>query len=63
MRKICISLSKGGVAKSTSAVSIAHGLSQLRPEEDQRHGTDDKQHAQVKVRHEIPLVLEKMLVV
>lgn len=27
MRKICISLSKGGVAKSTSAVSIAHGLS------------------------------------
>jgi chromosome partitioning protein len=26
MRKICISLSKGGVAKSTSAVSIAHGL-------------------------------------
>jgi chromosome partitioning protein len=27
MRKICISLSKGGVAKSTTAVSIAHGLS------------------------------------
>jgi chromosome partitioning protein len=27
MRKICISLSKGGVAKSTSAVSLAHGLS------------------------------------
>lgn len=27
MRKICVSLSKGGVAKSTSAVSIAHGLS------------------------------------
>jgi chromosome partitioning protein len=26
MRKICISLSKGGVAKSTSTVSIAHGL-------------------------------------
>lgn len=26
MRKICISLSKGGVAKSTSSVSIAHGL-------------------------------------
>ncbi len=26
MRKICISLSKGGVAKSTSAVSLAHGL-------------------------------------
>lgn len=26
MRKICISLSKGGVAKSTSAVTIAHGL-------------------------------------
>lgn len=26
MRKICISLSKGGVAKSTTAVSIAHGL-------------------------------------
>jgi len=26
MRKICISLSKGGVAKSTTAVSLAHGL-------------------------------------
>ncbi len=26
MRKICISLSKGGVAKSTSSISIAHGL-------------------------------------
>ncbi len=26
MRKICVSLSKGGVAKSTSSVSIAHGL-------------------------------------
>ncbi len=26
MRKICISLSKGGVAKSTTAVYIAHGL-------------------------------------
>jgi len=26
MRKICIALSKGGVAKSTTAVSIAHGL-------------------------------------
>ena len=26
MRKICVSISKGGVAKSTSAVSIAHGL-------------------------------------
>lgn len=26
MRKICISLSKGGVAKSTSAVTLAHGL-------------------------------------
>jgi chromosome partitioning protein len=26
MRKICISLSKGGVGKSTAAVSIAHGL-------------------------------------
>ena len=26
MRKICISLSKGGVGKSTSAVSIAHAL-------------------------------------
>jgi len=29
MRKICISLSKGGVAKSTSAVSIAHGLAAI----------------------------------
>lgn len=27
MRKICIALSKGGVAKSTSAVTISHGLS------------------------------------
>ena len=27
MRKICISLSKGGVGKSSTAVSIAHGLS------------------------------------
>jgi len=27
MRKICIALSKGGVAKSSSAVAIAHGLS------------------------------------
>jgi chromosome partitioning protein len=27
MRRIAVSLSKGGVAKSTSAVSIAHGLS------------------------------------
>ena len=26
MRKICISLSKGGVGKSSTAVSIAHGL-------------------------------------
>ena len=26
MRKICIALSKGGVAKSSTAVSIAHGL-------------------------------------
>ena len=26
MRKICISLSKGGVAKSTTCVSLAHGL-------------------------------------
>lgn len=29
MRKICISLSKGGVAKSTSAVTLAHGLALL----------------------------------
>lgn len=29
MRKICISLSKGGVAKSTTAVSIAHGLAMV----------------------------------
>lgn len=29
MRKICISLSKGGVAKSTTAVSLAHGLSNV----------------------------------
>lgn len=27
MRKIAISLSKGGVSKSTSSVTIAHGLS------------------------------------
>lgn len=27
MRKICIALSKGGVAKSSTAVSLAHGLS------------------------------------
>ena len=29
MRKICVALSKGGVAKSSTAVSIAHGLALL----------------------------------
>lgn len=29
MRKICVSLSKGGVAKSVSSVSLAHGLAIL----------------------------------
>ena len=26
MRKICIALSKGGVAKSSTAVSVSHGI-------------------------------------
>ena len=30
MRKICVSLSKGGVAKSTTAVSIGHGLAMAK---------------------------------
>lgn len=40
-----------------------HGLPQLGSEEDQGHGTYDEQHTQVKVRHEVPPLLEKMLVV
>lgn len=41
MRKIAISLSKGGVGKSSSAVSIAHGLS-LRGKKTLLIDTDDQ---------------------